>query len=204
MKLECKDCGKHKKHSKFHLNPKFLRGYSSACKKCAIKSGKKWRKTKEGFVSSSYRGQKGSSIKRGHRLPEYTKDEFRDWLFSQKLFHELYSEWVLSKYAKRLRPSVDRKDDNIHYCFSNITLMTWGENNDKPRLANYKSVCQYTKDGEFIAEYASMKIAGAVTGVTRNNISQVCGGHRKQAGGFVWALTEKANSINSSLNIKET
>ena len=199
MKKTCRNCGKDKKLSKFNKNFTYSDNLDGRCKKCAIKSGKKWIKTKDGLLSALYRGHKTSSITRNHRQPEYSKAELFDWCNSQTKFHELYSEWVNSNYEKRLRPSIDRKEDAIHYCFSNIQLMTWGENNDKPRTANYKSVYQYTKSGEFIRSYSSMVEAQEITNVKASNISQVCHGHRATAGGFVWTLNEKANSVNSSI-----
>ncbi len=89
------------------------------------------KRTKDGVVTRIYAGQKASSKLRGHRPPEYSKVELKEWLFSQTLFHELHAEWVQSGYKKRLKPSVDRKCDEVHYCMRNIQLMTWEENNLK-------------------------------------------------------------------------
>ena len=47
-------------------------------------------------------------------------------------------------------------------------------------------VCQYTKDGKFVAEYESIKEAEKQTGALHNNISKVCKGKRPFAGGFRW------------------
>ena len=54
-------------------------------------------------------------------------------------------------------------------------------------------ICQYTLDGEFIAEYCNSKAAGDATGICQRNILQVAGHEefspgrtRKQAGGFMW------------------
>jgi len=44
----------------------------------------------------------------------------------------------------------------------------------------------YTINGEFIAEYISRKQASDITGIGSQNISSVCSGRRKIAGGFVW------------------
>jgi len=71
-----------------------------------------WSRTTKGVISTLYSGQKTSSKKRGVRSPEYTKEEFSNWLLSQPKFHELLSEWRLSGYVKRLKPSVDRT--NLH------------------------------------------------------------------------------------------
>ena len=57
---------------------------------------------------------------------------------------------------------------------------------------NPKAVCQYDKDGNFIREYQSAKIAseflGGIKG--RNHIDDVCRGTRKSAFGYVWKYKE--------------
>ena len=59
-------------------------------------------------------------------------------------------------------------------------------------MTNYekysKPVMQYTKDGQFIAEYPSQMEAFRQTGVKRSNIGQCCTGkeQHKSAGGFMW------------------
>lgn len=49
-----------------------------------------------------------------------------------------------------------------------------------------KPVVQSTLLGEFVAEYPSLKEAGAVTGVSPSKISLVSSGRRKTAGGYRW------------------
>lgn len=49
---------------------------------------------------------------------------------------------------------------------------------------NAKRVCQYTLDGNFVAEYNSSMEAHRTTGIS--NISMCCRGERTKAGGYVW------------------
>ena len=49
-----------------------------------------------------------------------------------------------------------------------------------------KPVCQYTIDGKYINYYPSTKEAERQTGVASEQISRVCKGRNKHAGGFVW------------------
>lgn len=49
-----------------------------------------------------------------------------------------------------------------------------------------KPVAQYTTDGVFIAEYASVNEASRQTKVNQGNICSCCNGQRNFAGGFVW------------------
>lgn len=56
-----------------------------------------------------------------------------------------------------------------------------------------KRVLQYTKDGQFIAEYPSLSEAERKTKVSTCSISRCCSGQLKSAGGSIWKyLNEKA------------
>ena len=48
------------------------------------------------------------------------------------------------------------------------------------------TVLQFTKDGQFVAEYPTAAEADRVTGISRTTIGLVCKGKGKTAGGFVW------------------
>ena len=146
------------------------------------------------FYKEIYDHQVESSIKRGHKKPEYTKDEFRIWLYSHEDFPKLYDKWVKYSYKKDLKPSVDRLDDYAGYSFNNIQLTTWrdnylkrasdmvsGKNNKKS-----KAVLQYNNNGVFIKEYYSMMQAERETGISNSKISMVCKGKRNSAGNFIW------------------
>lgn len=56
--------------------------------------------------------------------------------------------------------------------------------------AREKIILQYTKDGQFVADYPSMKEAQKQTGIHCNNISRCCLNIRPSAGGFVWKYKE--------------
>ena len=47
-------------------------------------------------------------------------------------------------------------------------------------------ILQFSKDGEFIAEYPSIKEAERQTGCYHGNICNCCKGKYKSAGGFIW------------------
>lgn len=53
-----------------------------------------------------------------------------------------------------------------------------------------KPVLQYSKSGEFIAEYSSIKEAERQTGCNPSHICQCCRGKQKSAGGFIWKYKE--------------
>ena len=54
------------------------------------------------------------------------------------------------------------------------------------RFASKRPVCQYTKDGIFVAKYDSARDASIETGVRFNNITMCCRGQRKSSGGYIW------------------
>ena len=56
--------------------------------------------------------------------------------------------------------------------------------------ANIKPILQFSKDGEFIAEYPSIMEASRQTGCNLGHICSCCRGERKSAGGFIWKYKE--------------
>ena len=59
-------------------------------------------------------------------------------------------------------------------------------NHNRPQT----QVLQYSKSGEFIAEYPSIKEAEKQTGCYQGSICNCCRGERKSAGGFIWKYKE--------------
>ena len=51
-------------------------------------------------------------------------------------------------------------------------------------------ILQFSKEGEFIAEYPSLVEAERQTGCNRGNICQCCKGKLKTCGGFIWKYKE--------------
>ncbi len=194
----CINCNIIKNIQSFYIQEKRKDGVYPYCKKCTSLKNNKYRRTKKGLVTKIYGDQKSNSVNRGYCPPTYTKIELSEWLFSQKKFHILYDNWKRLDYQKDYVPSVDRKDDYIGYTMDNIQLMTWKENlkkagkDRKDGTSNKlnKTVYQYSKDGDFIDKYYSIHKAERVSGVDDSNISAVCKGNRKSAGGFVWSFTK--------------
>ncbi len=136
---QCPQCKTIKNISEYGTRRERNNAPKALCKICEHKAVVKYQRSKKGVANVIYNSQRLHSKKRGHRLPEYTKQELKEWLYSQKLFHELYLEWVNSGHKRRLKPSVDRKHDDVHYCMSNIVLITWEENNSKTNTGTYKA-----------------------------------------------------------------
>ena len=57
---------------------------------------------------------------------------------------------------------------------------------DAMKGVNAKKILQFTKSGEFIREWPSMREAERELGIARSNICSCCNGKLKSAGGYVW------------------
>jgi len=185
---QCTKCNRHKELTEFCKQKAGEYGLQSHCKDCNSDIMKNYRRTVPGMITQIYGTQRKSSIRRNHKMPTYTKKEFKKWILSQNNFKELYNNWVVSDYNKMLRPSVDRLDDYKGYSFDNIQLITWGENDKKGKQdrKSGKPVSQYTLEDNLISNYYSMMEGARQTGVSHGSIWSACQGRLKTAGGYKW------------------
>lgn len=130
---KCRKCHKSKSFDDFGLCSSNKEGLLSTCKECTAIYQKKTYRSELSIIKRMYNSQIRNSKIRNHERPSYTKEELADWVLSRPNFKELYDNWVNSGYSRKLIPSIDRLKDDVGYCFSNIQLMTWNENNSKPR-----------------------------------------------------------------------
>ena len=195
----CTSCTIIKNISEYHKDTSNKDGLYSYCRECELIRVLKYRRTKDGLISRIYSSQKTNSKRRKHQPPTYTKEELKEWMFSQKKFHVLYDNWKRLDYQSMYKPSVDRKDDYIGYTMDNIQLATWGENNAKGHydikhgINNKisKSIIQFNMDGYFIAEYHSMREASRITLVNISSLCHCCSGKKNHAGGFKWKYSKQ-------------
>lgn len=194
----CTKCEIAKPISEFNKVPNTDR-YRSECKDCKSLINKEYARKPENVIRTSWHHNNYHSELRGHEAPSYSYKELKDWAFSQAKFFSLYEAWISSGYNRRMKPSIDRIDDDKSYSLDNIQLVTFGENEDKYRqqvrdgrentgLLNGGHCLVVQKDlyGNIIAEFVSQSQASRLTGVRQGCISACCLGIQKTAGGFIW------------------
>jgi len=169
----CKKCKIEKPVSEFYKDSSSEDLYCMTCKECKTENSVKKKKTIFGLISKMFWSQYSSSISRKLPKPEYTLQEFTEWVVFNPSFKKLYYDWVNSGYSKEMIPSVDRLNDYKGYSFGNIQLMTWEENCEKGRLdringVNTKNTTQIVafKRGLFYKEYGSIAQAERDLGIT--------------------------------------
>jgi hypothetical protein len=67
--------------------------------------------------------------------------------------------------------------------------------NELSRLINSKSVIQYTLDGEFVAEYSSIKEASEKTGLSESLIGKTCRGVVKNPRKFIFKFSKDTDKV---------
>lgn len=92
-------------------------------------------------------------------------------------------------------PQVNHRDeDKTNNCVNNLEWCDAAYNNKYgTRTAKTsKPIIQYTKDGQFVAEFPSTMEAARQTGVSVGNICSCCKGNPKysHAGGYIWRYKE--------------
>lgn len=117
---------------------------------------------------------------------------FKDRIETRDLIHRFVYRTFVGKIPKGydVHHKNEIRDDNR---VENLELLKKEEHNRKHSLERLaKAIQQYTKNGEFIAEYESAAEAERETNVCNSHITECCKGKRKSAGGFIWRYKETA------------
>lgn len=97
------------------------------------------------------------------------------------------------------KPQINHIDgDKSNNCISNLEWATNSENQKHAHVNGLiksskgsehylsRSVVQFSKENEFIAEYDSMSEAAKINIISHSNISACCSGKQKSAGSYKW------------------
>ena len=195
IEKRCYRCGKSKPLEEFNKNKSKPSGHCDECRECKKELDLQYRRTELGLLTSIYGSQKHKSKKRGHLAPNYSKAQLIDFMYKNN-YIELYNAWVSSGYMHNLVPSIDRVDRKLSYTLNNIQLVTWEFNEQKGREESKetysKRVQQYSRSGELLTIYPSIKEASRVTGLDPNTISENAKGLRKNfISPFIWKFIDE-------------
>jgi hypothetical protein len=112
--------------------------------------------------------------------------------FYGKQFTEEHKEKLrLSHLGKKRGPCSEETKRKISIANTGVKKPHVGvprsiECREKMAKAHCKAVLQFTKTGEFVQEYFSVKEAALTTKTGQQNISSCCLGKQKTANGFIW------------------
>ena len=94
-------------------------------------------------------------------------------------------------------PMVNHKNHNRNdNTVENLEWVTYSENMVHFGKKNGKSVIKLDKDNNIIEIYTTIKEASEKNGITPSNITNVCNGKQKTAGGFKWKYNEEKELAN--------
>lgn len=195
VEKRCYCCGNIKPIAEFNKNKSKPSGHCDECKECKKVLDLTYRRSEVGLLTKIYGTQKRKSMLRGHPLPSYSKVQLIEFMYKNN-YIKLYSTWVSSGYNINLVPSIDRVNRNLPYTLENIQLVTWEFNNQKGREeskeAYSKRVQQYSRDGELLGIYPSIREASRTTGLDPNTISENAKGLRKNfVSPFIWKFVDE-------------
>ena len=83
----------------------------------------------------------------------------------------------------------NNKVENLEWCDAKYNN-NYGTHNQRMAEKKSKPVLQYTKSGEFVREWKSIKDAKRNLGFYHGNISSCCTAKLKSANGFVWKFKD--------------
>lgn len=165
----CSKCLLEKIVTEFNLHSTKYPILKPYCKSCQKEYDNYYIKTPHGLITSLYKSLKSSSKSRKHPMPLFSKDEFIDWLYKND-YSTIYTNWVLSKYDRNKRPSVDRLEDNKNYFFKNMRLVTWEENDKKYKDSVKIPVIVLDLEDNSLKRYESVRFTSRELGINNCTI----------------------------------
>ena len=144
--------------------------------------------TNEGYNISTYGG---SSYKRTEetkkKLSEANTGKHLSEETRKKMSESKTGKHLSEEHKKKMSESMTGKKNPMYgKHHSEDTKRKMSEAHKGKIYANTKPILQFSKNGEFIAEYPSLMEASRQTGCNHGNICECCKGNHKSAGGFIW------------------
>ncbi len=102
---------------------------------------------------------------------------------------ELKKLWFRDKAYLLNKPSIDRKENDENYIFSNCRFIEIIDNiKRQDKKSQSRSILQFDLNGTFIREFPSIREASRHINIQHTGINQCCLGtyNRKTAGGYKW------------------
>ena len=144
----------------------------------------------KGRVYSEETRKKMSESHKGCEISEETRRKISEAKMGVKMSDEARKNMSEAKKGKSHAPLSEETRRKISEANRNRSR----ESVEKMARTKYIPVAQYTKDGEYIATYESVKKATEVTGTGGGSICKCAKGKMKSAGGFIWKYVNKDES----------
>ena len=200
----CPKCRKEKLSEKFSPSKQTKDGLDGHCRLCRNKYGRlkylcnpelsNYRKKQYAFKNPWYTSleharQRCNNPK--HKTFKYYGGRGIQCLLT---IEEIKKLWFRDKAWKLKEPSIDRKDNDKDYLFSNCQFIELFLNKSESAKRNnkinkIKSINQYDLNGRFLKTWKSLKEAAKVLGIDYTSISNCLRKKYKSSGGFIWKKT---------------
>lgn len=98
--------------------------------------------------------------------------------------------------------TTDNRADNLEWCTHKYNC-NYGTRIQRIKEKQNMAILQYTLDGEFVAEYASMHIAADAIKADAGHICDCCRGNRRFAYGYFWRYKDDALYERAKIRIAQ-
>ena len=144
-------------------------------------------------IKKRYYNQKQAAKKNKLSSPEYSLQEFSDFLNNKTDFKQLYIRWNADK-KRELSPVVMRKHPYRKYKLDNLKVITRAKQQkltgqqcvDGLNNKKNKSINQLDMQGNLIFNFHSLSEAERETNIAQSNITHCAQGKLSHAGGYIW------------------